>query len=341
MLTANSPRDRRSTSRMALLMVAMLAMLAVAMVENVRTAYAVQAQPHTSASYYVTSSSTTTAYNHGHAQGVADSLLSPWPNSEVVLDFGGQYADGSGTLMINGARLTNAQIEAIAEQYSLGYWYGTGSDTTSEVKLAIGTNNSYYDVSQAGGNTWAGVINDVRQWNSLNPPGPYCCVSSQANAIGGNDIEPGWQQPGPSEAWATGFSTGSVTTYVDYGSADGCTTLSSSNTHCFWGYSQNCGCYAYWWASDVQNVSWGNPAAFPLPEVYVCCQENTWLNVSYESYFQPGQVRLYFEGPMDENPRATNTYTSAQAWHNLWTTLNSYTQTAGDMTYSTELQTSW
>jgi hypothetical protein len=325
---------------MALLLVAMLTMLAVAMVQNIRTAYAVQAQPHTSASYYVTSSSTTSAYNHGWAQGRADALDSSHPNSEVVLDFGGQYADGSGTLTMNGLRLTTAQIEAIAEQYSNGYWNGTGSDLTSVVKLGIGTNNSYYDVSNLGGNAWAGIVNDVRQWNSLNPPGPYCCISKQANAVGANDIEPGWQQPAPSEAWATGYSNGSVTSYLDYGSADGCTTLSSSNTHCFWGYSANCGCNAYWWASDVQNVSWGNPAAWPVPEIYVCCQENTWLDVSYESYYRQGGS-IGFEGPMDEYPRANSTYTSTQAWNNLWNTLNSYSQTARNMVYSTELQASW
>ena len=336
MLTANSPGGQRSTSRMALLMVAMLAMLAVAMVGNVHTVYAVQTKPHTSASYYVTSNSTTTAYNHGYNQGVADRSISPYPNSEVVLDFGGQFSNGSGTLTINGVSLTNAQIEAMAEQYGLGYWNGTGSDTVSVVKLGIGTNNSYYDVSQGGGGTWAQVVSAVRSWNASNG----CCVSNQVDAIGANDIEPGWQQPGPSEAWATGFSNANVSTYLDYGSADGCTTLSSSNTHCFWGYSTNCGCYAYWWASDVQNVSWGNPSAYPLPEIYVCCQENTWLDVSYESYYQQGG-RLYFEGPLDEWPRNNSTYTSTQAWNNLWNTLNSYTQTAESMAFSTELQASW
>ena len=51
-------------------------------------------------------------------------------NSKVVLDFGSQLSDGSGAQMINGVTITNAQIEAVAEAFSQGYWICTGSDTT-------------------------------------------------------------------------------------------------------------------------------------------------------------------------------------------------------------------
>ncbi len=103
-----------------------------------------------------------TAYTLGCNQGNFDRSFSPFVNSEVVLDFGSQLSDGSGAQMINGVTITNAQIEAVAEAFSQGYWICTGSDTTSYVRLGIGTNNAYNggnnDVSYSGGQTW---VNDV------------------------------------------------------------------------------------------------------------------------------------------------------------------------------------
>ena len=283
-----------------------------------------QTKPRTDPSYYITTTDTNTAYNLGCSQGASDASVSPPPNSLVVLDFGGQLADGSGTLLINGGPITNGQIEAVAEEFSYGYWYCTGNDLTSVLTLAIGTNNSYFDVSASGGATWAQVVGAVVAANRSNG------YASQVVAEGANDIEPAWDTTAHTEAWVNGYAANAPALYVDYGSADGCPTNSASDATC---YKSN-----GWSQYDVWYVSWGAGPARALPEIYYSVNAGQWAMIGlYGAESRGSGGKIYFSGPLDQYPLWTTSNTSDQAWSQLWSALNGNSATAEGMPYSAEI----
>ena len=294
--------------------------IAALWIDRIPPAFAVQAKPPTDWSFYVTTSDTAAAYNLGCNQGAFDAGFSPYANSLVVLDFGGQLPDGSGSLLINGVSITNDQIEAAAEAFSSGYWNCTGADTTSVLLLGVGTNNSYYDVSSSGGSTWAQLIAAISASNHSNG------YDAQVSVGGANDMEPGFETAADTEAWVNGYVSINPAWYVNYGSADACPANSASNGVCLNGWRQ----YDVWW------VSWGALPAFPLPEIYVQANANQWTMISlYGAIYQGSKMGFY--GPLDENDLDGFTFTSDQAWNSLWSGLNSHPETAEDMLYSAQI----
>jgi hypothetical protein len=284
-------------------------------------AFAIQAEPTADWSYYIHTTSTSTAYTLGCDQGKYDASHSN-VNSEVILAFGGEYSDAGGTKSyVGGPPLTNGQIIAIADEFSHGYWLCTGSDSTSILRLGIGTNNSYSGVSYAGGQSWA---NDVATVNSYNASTGY---SSQVAVEGANDIEPSWWNPSDSMSWSQGYASVGNGLYIDFGSADGCPTNSYDNSqYCNNGWSQ----YDEWY------VSWGSPPAMSAPEIYFQALADQWTMISlYGAQYQNAAVRM--QGPMDEYDLDTSTFTPTQAWNALWNDLNSYSATAQNMFFALEI----
>jgi hypothetical protein len=305
--------------RSALLVAVSASVCALLVGLNVRPAFAIQAKPATDWSFYMKTTSTSTAYNLGCNQGHFDAGHGNI-NSEVVLDFGGQNSAGTGTLMINGVSISNGQIEAVAEQFSYGYWICTGSDTTSVLKVGLGTNNSYYDVSSSGGHTWANVVAAVRSYNHSHG------YDTQVNAGGANDIEPSWNSWSATKAWIDGYAAVDPAYYLNYGSVDGCPSGSASNGGCNNGWNQ----YDVWYAS------WGSPPAFPTPEIYYGVNAQQWAMISlYGALHQSG--RVYMQGPWDEYDLDTSTLTPTGAWNDLWTDLNNNSNTTQNMPFSLEI----
>jgi hypothetical protein len=279
-------------------------------ISGVRPALAVDAKPQTDWSFYIKTADTGTAYNLGCNQGNFDKSFSPYINSLVVLDFGGQLSDGSGTKLVNAVNVTNAQIEAVAEAFAHGYWACTGSDTTSQLSLSIGTNNSNYDVSSSGGNGWAQVVSATRSY--LHSQG----WDSQVSAGGGNDMEPDYHNASDTRAWVDGYSAVYPAYYVDYGSADGCPTSNPPTP------PYNGTCNNGWTQNDEWYVSWGAAPAQALPITYYTVNATQWAMISlYGVQNQSGKI--YFYGPLDQNDLDGTTLTSAQAWNALWNALNS------------------
>jgi hypothetical protein len=280
-------------------------------------AFALQSQPPTDASYYVTSTDTGSAYNLGCNQGKQDAENSS--NSEVILDFGGQTSDGSGTNEPGNGSVfySNAQIEAVAEAFSEGYYYCTGSDTSSILTLGIGTNNSNGDVNYSGGQAWANLISDVEVSNSNNN------YSSQVTTVAANDMETGYNSPSATEDWVNGFTSIFPSMLLNYGDAGGCPPYGSCNN----GWSQY----------DVWYVSWGASPALPLPEIYYSANAEQWAEISLYGAQNHGQA-VYMQGPLDEYPADNSTLTASQAWDDLWTDLNNNSSTAQDMQVSAEIQ---
>ncbi|MGH2509560.1 MAG: hypothetical protein ACRDHZ_19455 [Ktedonobacteraceae bacterium] len=291
--------------------------------QNAPKAFALQARPPADWSFYITSTSTSTAYTFGCDQGRADASFSPPINSEVVLDFGGQLSDGSGALATNGLTISNSQIEAVTEAFAQGYWDCTGSDSTSVLHLAIGTNNSFFDVSFAGGQTW---VNEVATIQSFITAKGW---NSQIVMLGANDIEPGFGDASNAIAWAQGFASVSGFPYLNYGSADGCPQSSAENGSCINGWNQ----------FDVWYVSWGSGPAIPAPEIYFLTQSRQWAMISlYGAQAQSSLGAVLMQGPWDEHDLDTTTLTSTQAWDALWTDLNNNAATAQDMPFAMEIQ---
>lgn len=289
-------------------------------------AFAMEAQPPTDWSFYITSANTSTAYNLGCNQGHFDAGHSPVVSSEVILDFGEQYySDGSGgVLLLSGIQISNAQVQAVAEAFSRGYWICTGSDSTSTVYIGIGINN-YGNSTYASGVTWGNNVAAVQNYNQSQG------FASQVAMFGANDIE-SWcpnncVSPSAIMSWVNGFSSvpGSYK-YFDFGSADGCPPYSSNNGGCNGAWNQ----YDYWY------LSWGAPAALAVPEIYYAVQAQQWAMISlYGAQYQSSTI--YFQGPLDEYDLDNTTLTAPQAWSDMWNDLNSNSSTAISMFFSFEI----
>lgn len=285
-------------------------------------AQAVQAMPRGSASIYVSSTSSSTAYNQGCSQGTADAA-SPVQSSEVILDFGGQNSGNTGSILINGTSATYAQIATYAEQYALGYYVCTGSAVSAVLTLGIGTNNSAYQLTTAGGATWgSSVVSVANSWVSTNGYG------SQVTIGAANDMEPGWESSGPArtEAWVQGYASSNAGRLIDYGSADGCPQTSYNNGACVNG----------WYQYDLWYISWGNPVSFALPEIYYSSLSKQWTMISRYGYYYQSARLIYFDGPMTEYGTG-GTYTGSQAWNQFWTDLNGSSSTAVNFKYRTDI----
>jgi hypothetical protein len=276
----------------------------------------------TSFSWYIHTGDTSTPWRLGYNQGQADAARHA--NSEVILDFGGQQPNANdGTEMVgNVGALSLPQIAAIAEAFAQGYWDGTSrSDNTTVLRLAVGTNNSYYSVSYGGGEIWSLLVARIAGWVVAHGYG------SQVVLVGANDIE-SWGDPGSTEAWVQGFNAEGGK-FVNFGSADGCPPAGSA---CNRGWSQQ----AYYY------VSWGNPSATAAPEIYYEATALQWQAISLWGV-RNGGTPIAFDGPLDEAGSfgtcgdSQQSFTATAAWGCLAGALASDGRTSTAFTYSDEI----
>lgn len=281
-----------------------------------------ESMPRASVSIYVNTTSTQTAYNEGCAEGALDSE-SPYQNSEAILDFGGQDSADTGTILfdVNHTIATYAQDVAYGVAYANGYYACTGSDTTSRVLLALGTNNSAYQVSNLGGKVWANYVVKPAITDVANDG-----FAAQVAIESGNDIEPNYSAYAGVAYWVQGYaSEGSSLRNVDFGSADGCPTSSDNDGGCLNGWSQ----------FDVWYVSYGLTPLYALPEIYEYAQAQQWTQISGYGYNYSGSAE-YFDGPLSENGYS-GSYTTAQSWDNFLQALTYYTVTTQNLTYVSDI----
>ncbi|HEX8731262.1 MAG TPA: hypothetical protein VF725_04290 [Ktedonobacterales bacterium] len=267
---------------------------------------------------------TSTAYNLGCNQGKSDAGVSPHRNSEVVIDFGGEDDNSGDTRLINGVYAKVSDIEAAAVQFADGYWVCTGSDSTSVMQLGVGTSNSWvgsYQPSYSSGQSWANIVKSVQ--NTVNANG----WESQVDVIGASDIEPGFSSYSAAYNWIQGYTSVDPAHYLDYGSADGCSTT-SNNPHG--------GCNNSWIMDNVWWVSWGAAPALAIPEIYCSAQASQWTEIALDGVqYHGGSV--WYDGPWDQYDLDYNTNTSNQAWSQFWGDLNNQSSTAQTPKYSAEI----
>src|ERR1700736_5002861 len=204
------------------------------------TAHALQPEPADNWSFYVTTTNINTLFTLGKNQGASDAKYGV--NSQVFLDFGGQWQDNSGTKgPLGSPNFSYSQIESLSENFAWGYWNGTGSDQTTVLTLAIGTNNGNY-VGQNLGVTWGQVVQAVSNWVH----GGY---QIQITVYGANDIET-WCGARAADVlqWEAGYAQGTSQPYLNFGSADGCPQYTDNNGSCA-GTSGDWNQYNYWYLS--------------------------------------------------------------------------------------------
>ncbi len=299
-------------------------------VQGASQAFATQAVPQiqkkvaTDLSFYMNSSNTGEASTLGKNQANADKTNRT--SSLVILDFGAQASNGSGTDYPGSTHfISNGQIEKVVEAFASGYVSHAGSGRF--VTVAIGTNNSGANVGTANGKTWGHLVSAVKSYVASHHYNSHVIIA------GGDDIE-SWGSPGAAINWVNGYhSVGNI--YYNFGSADGCPENSSNNTiHCAGNWTQ----YDYWY------VSWGNPSAFSTPEIYnqTGAQAQQWAMISLYSV-QHHSGPIVFMGPMDQHNiqpgccTGTNN-TATQAWDQLWNALHARKSTAQNLFYSLEIR---
>lgn len=249
---------------------------------------AAEAKPLTDWSFYVETTATGTLEDLGCNQGTFD--LQHDADSEVFLDFGGQQSNGSGTKLINGALITNSTIEHLAEAFALGY--NVCATSSTDLILAVGTNNSYYDVSYGGGESWADVVQTVQSGTG------YPDVS----IWGGNDLEPAFSSWSTAASWIDGYAAIDPAFYLDFGSADKCSTANDNNGYCTNG----------WYQSDVYQAAWGAGPAQSAPQIYSANDADQWGQI-YRYGVTVGAT-MQFQGPLDEHDLASSSLTATTAW---------------------------
>jgi hypothetical protein len=280
------------------------------------------AAPPTNFSWYIHTGDTATAWRLGDNQGRSDAAQHA--SSEVILDFGGQQPNANdGTEMVgNVGALSTSQIAAIGEAFAMGYWDGTTrADNTTVLRLAIGTNNSFYSVTFGGGQIWSVLVAQIAGWVVAQGYG------SQIVVVGANDIE-SWGDSPSTVAWVRGFNSEGGK-FINFGSADGCPPAGSA-------------CNRGWTQQDYYYVSWGNPSAVAAPEIYYEANALQWQAISQWGALNGGTA-ISFEGPLDEGgtfsacSSGRQPFTATAAWGCLSSALGADGRTAVTMTYSDEI----
>jgi len=308
-------------------------------------ALAAPAPPPYTTSRYMQHVNTQRHYDLGCALGTRDKNLPGTQGDVVILHYFKpvRFADGTyGADLLGGADARTSAIAAAAREFARGYYICTGSDTTSALKLAIGTSNDGSAVTYAHGRAWSQMIQSINNW--LTASG----FDTQVDAVGASDIELGWNTPSVSRAWVDGFSSYCCPSFYDYGDAAGCRYDGRPA-------GDECGTSRYptWTAKDVWWVSYGAVASYPLPQIYRTdgAMAKQWYGLSLYAKTVQGTA-MWVMGSLTQSDacrsagcNSTVANTPGQGWTQLWNALNckyfvsATCPTAQPVLYSTDM--SW
>jgi hypothetical protein len=265
----------------------------------------------------------------------------------IILAFGGPAFQGitPGTVLYNGQFANTLQIRSLAQGFANGYMYCRPLGSNAEIRLIVGTSNyivgttedyaPFLGLETVHGAAWGNMINNLND---------YLAQSGFAGVIqghGGNDIEQdpndGWAGPEPTGLWVLGYDSAESFTYYNFGSCDGCPYNGN-------GWQPLGG----WAVGDIFYVSWGSPAALPLPQIYRPdgIQAEQWQEIKlwgvwFDSHMiiqgALTQWNACFEsGGLSACPYTYNT--PDQGWSQLHWVLESDPQTAqGGLPFSTDV----
>jgi hypothetical protein len=316
--------------------------------------------PETSISYYVTNIDILNAL--GTDLGYADQQEPGTQDHLVILDYGkpiyqgGSY--GAKLLFYDRQIVYTPDIISSAVDFARGYFYGTGYDLNSHIRMVISVNNCCWGDSlslfQGHGAAWAGVVNQIKNQIVADH------YDSQVDVIAGGDIQeqdPGGNRPYSSTQWLAYYMANSNCVPESDNSVKGCfynfgnLVIMVSGTGCATAYSTTT-----WHACDVWYVSWGaqrtNEARFarPLPEIYHNAvahppwgsDANPWQALSIFSYQQMNAGPMYFVGSLTQRARCDDNCGSGnnypwEGFQLLSRALASNTTTRQAMRWSTDI----
>lgn len=294
--------------------------------------------PNTTTSYYVEhlSAAATDWYDLGCSQGTIDANRAGAQFRIVALDFGEPALSGStyGVIGFDGAFHDRDDLAPAAEQFGMGYYVCTGTDTASTLIIALVESNEgsqVRDNATQQGRAWSNFVDQVIRAQSVS--------ESQVMYAGGYDMEVGWNSGSDSIAMLNGFySLHGYDTY-DIGDAAGCPT--SGRSDCVSDYT--------WTVEQRYNAAWGFTPAYSLPEIYNTSgtQAQQWANLSrYGAHEHPGEYgAVQFSGVLTQSQACaqrdgcsgTNN-TPAQGYTQLYNALAQESDTAMTPRWSDDMK---
>jgi hypothetical protein len=254
------------------------------------------AQPPTDWSFYVETTNTNTLYQLGCNQVKYDESVHY--NSFVILDFGGLYDDSGDQELITNTVISPTEVWYLATYFAAGYTNCRANNTTY-VSLAVGTNNSI-PLDYNKGSSFASTVTSISGWNNT--------YEYHVDTWGALDLET-WGTysvtSGQAYNWYSGYSAHGGPSYINYGSADGCPSAGIGPA-----------CSYNWNQGDYYNLSWLEPLAWSVPEIYYQVNSEQWYWIGDDG---SGQSRGWIEpwAPLDQNDLSPGSNTSAQAWNDL------------------------
>ena len=291
------------------------------------------AVPPASNSWYINTTDTAVAYDKGCSLG---QLVYNTPGTQspvVFLHFGSPRllagnVYGTSFYQPPGQGYNTLVTASMALEFAHGYWQCAYTDTSSYLKLSIGTSNDGNPaIYPTHGQTWASTVISTQQ--ALNNQG---ATHWQTFAYGGTDLEP------PSGGSFNTFAT--TKPWLDaYNAVSGRPSL-YANAACFGvtsgPYTAGTSCGTGWTADNMWYGTWGLSAARPLPQIYATNAANAaqWQLLSKYAKTAHGS-KMSFVGAMSQSlacsqvacPPGTNN-TPTAAWNQLQFAVNTDAATA-------------
>jgi hypothetical protein len=245
-------------------------------------------------SRYMSQVDTQKSYDLGCELGDMDELAPGTQNNVVILAYGapaisngeyGTFFPGSSTYV------STAQIAAAVKEFGRGYWLCSGNDTTSSVRILVGTSNNSVITNAAHGSAWANMINGI---------GSYLVsigASSQAQVDGAIDVELAWSNATAVYDWLSGYDSVNQYLVYNFGDAAGCPESGQTNV------SRNCVTETYTWTQEqIYWVSYGAQPAKVIPQVYNRggAQARQWQQIKLYAKLQYPTTGFTFSGVLTQ-----------------------------------------
>jgi len=233
-----------------------------------------------------------------------------------------------GTTIFGGGFQSTWKIQVAAQSFAVGFWNCTPGSSPIHLRVAIGTSNFGPQVTYQHGMTWGRMVNAANAWLW------WRGYQRRFDFAGADDIELAWNRPGPSKRWVQGYGSVAESPYFDYGDAADCPPVGRN-------------CLGSWTPEDVWYVSWGAPAAWPLPQVYTPrgTMARQWHWLSLYSYRHHG-IRMTIVGALSQKKACVQSHDPCRgmnnsprtAWRQLYESLNRDPRTAQTLPWLTDIR---
>jgi hypothetical protein len=226
-----------------------------------------------------------------HSEGVADA-----GKTFVLLDIGAQANDMKGVVPTNQSiEISYGDLVADLNAYLAGF-----GNATSQATVAVGTNNDANDWTNYSGTKrgqdWANLV--IEQ---LTP-------GTNVTVVGADDIEANFfSTEAQASAWVNGYLGATSGNLVINGSADGCPSTYGATSACQYG----------WTLAQYYSLASRSGRVRVLPQIYNAAQAVQWANID-----RAGGGGLVFAGALTEHGADPTTFTPAQGWTALRTSIS-------------------